>query len=305
MSSARLPPSVSSQPVGDQASRPAVGHAGRRCARVYPPRQFQTPVRTYRHPRTGRHVTLIGTMHVGTAQYYAALGELVSGLEAGGAVVFCEGTRQATVPNDQALAVSDAEAAVLEHVEQAAAFTARRVAELGWVTQLAALPHRPGWRIADLSMLEVIRRAGVEVMAARFRRTLRRLDWSDGARRRPHLFRLGVAVTLRTAGRADWTDRDAGDQVLVHERTAVVLAAVHGTDRDAVLLWGAAHLPGLEADLANAGYEPAGERWYTVATVPRIWRAIIGAVLGWPAPGSVEPARSRPSIVDARNRSNR
>ena len=51
---------------------------------------LQTPVIRYRHRRTGRTVTLVGTAHVGEASYYDRLHAMVTRLEAAGAVVCYE-----------------------------------------------------------------------------------------------------------------------------------------------------------------------------------------------------------------------
>jgi hypothetical protein len=48
---------------------------------------LQTSVIRYRHRRTGRTVTLVGTAHVGEASYYKRLHAKVTRLEAAGAVV--------------------------------------------------------------------------------------------------------------------------------------------------------------------------------------------------------------------------
>jgi hypothetical protein len=58
-------------------------------------RVAQTPVVRYENRTTGRTVTLVATMHVGTNAYFSRLNEIVAGLEAGGAVICYEGIRAA------------------------------------------------------------------------------------------------------------------------------------------------------------------------------------------------------------------
>ena len=53
----------------------------------------QTPVVRYENRKTGRTVTIIVTMHVGTNAYFTQLNEIIAGLEATGALICYEGIR--------------------------------------------------------------------------------------------------------------------------------------------------------------------------------------------------------------------
>jgi len=61
-----------------------------------------TPVYDYRHPDTGRRITLVATVHIGTPDYYAILAELITRRETGGALVHCEGARLPSAADIQA-----------------------------------------------------------------------------------------------------------------------------------------------------------------------------------------------------------
>lgn len=66
----------------------------------------------------------------------------------------------------------------------------------------------------------------------------------------------------------------------------VALDGVAGIDRDVVLIWGLASLPGLHTGLAALGFERCGEpQWHTVVRRrPSILGALQRPLVGWPAP---------------------
>lgn len=97
----------------------------------------QSPVVRFRHGRTRRVVTMVGTSHVGEAGYSERLNALVGSLEAAGAVVYGEGMGFAG------------------EKERAAASAAERAGRE--VEQRHALPHGSSWRNADMTDLEFTR----------------------------------------------------------------------------------------------------------------------------------------------------
>jgi hypothetical protein len=61
------------------------------------------------------------------------------------------------------------------------------------------------------------------------------------------------------------------DAVLLDQRNAVALDGVWSTEQDSVLVWGCAHLPGIEAGITDRGFVRTGmTEWHTAATLPSI-----------------------------------
>jgi hypothetical protein len=246
--------------------------------------QLQTPVLRYVHPDSRRRVTVIGGMHVGDPGFFARLRTVIDGLHAAGAVVQCEGS--GLLPYADADA-DDAERQVLADLGRCRELEKRRIAELGWVGQADGLGYPPDWQIIDLTNLEIVRLAGVDVMAEGVRRMTKQFDWPEDDRNGITRFRLAVAMTLRVMAIARGMDAyrkaDPANGVLLGARTSTALDGVDTTDRHVVLIWGAMHLPGIDAGLTARGFVRTGEpQWFTVAQLPSIrsaiWRSLAGSL---------------------------
>jgi hypothetical protein len=244
-------------------------------------RHLQTPVHHYAHPDTGRRVSVIATMHAGEAAYFGELRALIAELRAAGAVVQCEGSR--LLPCDETALTAD-EQEVLTHLRRCQELEKRRIDELGWVGQIDGLGYPPAWKVVDLDQAQIIRRAGVHAMRGYVQRMSVMFDWSEDDRRGLARLRLRTALALRVMASdqpaAQRATTDPAEPVFLDQRTAVALEGVFSTDRDAVLVWGAKHLPGLRAGLGERGFVQDGEpRWHTAVRVPSIgaclWRLVI------------------------------
>jgi hypothetical protein len=239
-------------------------------------RQVQTSTRLFTHPDTDRQVTVIGTFHLGEPAYFTGLRDTIDKLQANGAVVQCEGSRLLTCDD------TDDEQELLGQLRRADVLQDQRLAELGWISQVQGLQYPPSWQIADLNYLTIIRDLGIPLARTMARAQLRRVDWPDDDRNGLNRMRLGIALLMRVVSQ----DRrvvqvaahpDPADAVLVTARNEVALDGIAGTDRDTVLIWGLAHLPGLDAGLTEQGFIRSGEpQWHTVARRPTIpdalWR---------------------------------
>jgi hypothetical protein len=227
-------------------------------------RYVQTPMRRYTHPRTGRRTWLVSICHQGEPAYFVGIKSTVDGLMADGAVVHAEGTH--TSPEDLAQAtprerkVLDAQFTHDARSQQAPLFS-------GWVNQDAVFGGVPeGWQQVDLSMLAVIRLAGVEVMLASLNE--RNAALSRAQTRMDRLATIDMFWTEHTGRRLP--DKPT-DTILVGRRTQFALDARDGVHGDVVLVWGAAHQPGLAAGLHARGYVPDIETWRTVGRMPSRW----------------------------------
>jgi hypothetical protein len=252
-------------------------------------RTVQTPVWRYRQPGSGRAVTLVGTMHIGTRAYYERLHALVAGLEAAGACVQYEGIRPAA--DEEWAAASDGERALRPGMlsdQNRAWLAACRF--LGWIPQSFPLGNATSWRNVDLTDLDLARRTAPGYLQERQRMT-EEPDFTDnelelllGAGMTVFawllaLDRLGLLPRLvmrsfRIGPHLDMDGLPSG------ERNRIALAALPPSG-DVVLLWGALHLPGLATGLRKAGYRRQSTEWVTVGMVPAlpasasaIWKAL-------------------------------
>ncbi len=246
----------------------------------------QTSIHHYAHPDTGRRVTVIGTHHVGQPAYFAGLRAVIDELEAAGAVVHCEGSR--LLPCDDPDITAE-EQRLLAELRRCDELEKQRLSELGWVGQMDGLGYPPHWQVIDLSYLEIFRQLGLAAAQQLVQGKTRAFDWPDDDRKGIDRLRMRITLTLRaTANDRHVTQlegREPTKTVLLADRTMLALNGVAGTDRDTVLVWGVAHMPGLGAGLGEQGFVRSDEpQWHTVAELPSIrtalWRVVNPASWG-------------------------
>jgi hypothetical protein len=207
-------------------------------------------------------------MHVGEKAYYERLHALVAGLAAAGAtVLYEEGNRPA--PGAGA-ATSDGERAV-QYGPGDAVLVASRY--WGWVRQPLQLGSTSSWRATDMTDPGPGPTAGPENVQEQRPKgaalTDDRSAWDAG---------LGVMMRLAMLDRFGLLTRvilRGKHRVVITERNRTALAALP-PEGDAVLVWGAAHLPGLAAGLRKAGFRRRSAEWVTIGTVPALWPSIRG-----------------------------
>ncbi|GAA1563556.1 hypothetical protein GCM10009827_101460 [Dactylosporangium maewongense] len=255
-------------------------------------RTLQTPVHHFVHPDTGRRIAVIGTMHMGEPGYFAGLRTVIDELEADGAVVQCEAS-SLLLPDEQTeQTLTDDERTVLAMRERKVELELRRVTELGWVRQLDAFGYPDRWQKVDLSALEIMRRIGTEVMLRGEVRGIKMFDRPDNDPRSIEQFRLllhlmftGLRFTVWSSARRaarSGTPASGVDAVLIDQRDALALEALWGTEQDTVLIWGCAHLPGIEAGITSAGFVRDGAtQWHTAAVLPTV-RSIMSRLRALP-----------------------
>jgi hypothetical protein len=259
-----------------------------------------TPVRDYVHRDSGRRVTVVSTMHIGEADYYARLRDVVTDREACGATVQCEGS-SLLVTNEDREAAAGAAREALDARSRLLDLTRQTAPLLGWTFCLDAMPVADTWQIVDISEVEVIERNGAEVILRHARRASLLLDLPDGDAKAVHRFRLMASVGLRAAARVSRSDRERRatptDAVVLHYRTEVALTGLDDTDRDVVLIWGGRHLPGLDAGLVDRGYVLTSEVWQRVGRLPSVPRAIAGLFTARHTYRPAEDANTQPEAL--------
>lgn len=269
-----------------------------------------TPVITLALPGTGQSVTLIGTMHVGQPAYYQAIHDRAAALEAAGAVVQYESVYDAAdsewekaTPDERA-----ARDAINRGLDCLYGFAGPIVDHLGWAGQREELRCEPSWENVDISDLDLIRAAGPAAVLARMNRVSELTGAFDALP--PRLEAAAVSLALRfwrfVPGRYKRPEpgteqhEQAFEQAVVHRRNQHALAALP-PGRDAVLIWGAGHLPGMTSILEQAGFQREAQEWLPAGRLPGLvkstaiaWAAIHRAAFGRPRrQGSPAPAEER------------
>lgn len=242
------------------------------------PATIAMPVREFVHPDTGGRVTVIGTIHAASPQYYAALGELLADLDAAGAVIHYEHVGEPTADEWASAAPEITQGA--EDIRKRLDTMYARFTSVGLALQKDALVMREDWQNHDLSRIGAAEFYGEQV--------IRQQQKSDTeadlllANFTPAVLRALLLQTLAASGKVvtGEVDRDSVlpgvERQLAMLRETIALAAVDvrravEPHAHVVLVWGAAHLPGFSRGLAARGYKEDGERWLTAidpATLP-------------------------------------
>jgi hypothetical protein len=244
---------------------------------------LQTPVVRFEHPKSGRRVTVIATVQIAPPAYYEQLRTMIGEMESAGAAVCYEGPGPVTkqeraVASDEERAAWDGEQRTRsEYLKAAGRY-------LGWVTQDAATLGRstPSHDV-DMPAMEYVRRAGPNNLLSRQQYIA---ESTTGLTQDQQEALLGGLRALGprlqqfawfhhlTLLVARWVGGAAGaEYALAEERNRRVLASLPA-DSDAVLPWGADHLPGLAAGLRKAGYRWRDTTWVTVGRLPAIWPSV-------------------------------
>lgn len=220
---------------------------------------LSTPVYHYRHPGSGREVDLVLTVHFGEPDYYTHLRKVIDARTGAGGFVYCEGAARL----DDHQGATAQERKLVAAMRRNAEVQRGRLHLIGWQSQLDGLAPDPDWQPSDLPALDIIR--GVGVRKLRLQQFLTRLiSGTDIDAAGADKVKLELALAARGALRPVM-QKSLVDNVLLDRRNAAALSAVQGDQRNAVLLWGARHGPGMDAGLRILGYHRTGADWYRVA----------------------------------------
>ncbi|MGD0243344.1 MAG: hypothetical protein ABSB59_23935 [Streptosporangiaceae bacterium] len=268
-------------------------------ARVRPPaeralrvrrRLLQTPVVRFEHQGTGRTVTVVGVVHIGQAAYYRRLNTVLARLEAAGALVCYEYVAPA----------ADTEWSAVDPAERdgwnATVATNREISQaacryLGWVLQAEAMAYAETWRNVDMTEAEFVQRGGALSLGG-LDLSVKDLFGERSQDRQDVLLGHAAAALMRLVALDRYrllrhVARSDSMRVMLDQRNERALASLP-SDRDAVLIWGANHLPGLAAGLQQAGYRRQAGAWLSVGELPplRTSAQAIWGVLREDRPGS-------------------
>jgi hypothetical protein len=229
---------------------------------------LQTPVTFYRHPGTGRRITLISTVPVGSGDYYTGLADLITELTDAGAIVHSERPMLYRLEDLVDHTVSNQETDIIDLMIEEEELVQAGAALLGWRRQVDDLPVQDDWQLHDLTVVQIIRLVGATRLHELVLRRRDELGATVGVGADAGL-QAAVGIFWRMAAMPATAGRHwPGDDVLVGQRTQSALAAAAGTDRDIVLLWGIRHLPGLDAGIRGLGFTQTGSQYRSVLTLP-------------------------------------
>ncbi|ROO51282.1 hypothetical protein EDC02_6154 [Micromonospora sp. Llam0] len=249
---------------------------------------LQTPISFYRHPDSGQRIVVVATHHYAEPAYYRELLHDIDCYQQDGYVVHYENAQYQT-PGDEP---TQAEQSVLDDLNALRDLETVRMAPLGWVRQPSLL-HHPTWQRKDLTDLDVIRQAGTDAMTHYLTTRRALFDWPDQQvwrlSRVYAFFALSTRLIASSAAKntVPRPHRDprmrAVAQVLTDTRTALALDAAVTTTEDTVMIWGAAHLPGIHTGLTAAGHHLDGDpQWRTVGYLPSIAASALRYLLRQP-----------------------
>lgn len=241
---------------------------------------IQVPVREFAHPETGSRITIHSMLHAAQPDFYADLRATLHAAHEQGTHIHFEGVQR---PEDAELeTVSDE---TREHAQILATildsnndpFTA-----IGLVLQRDHLKPADGWERHDISLLRAVRVYGPATMrqfAASFKsaETMFAAFTTDVLRA---MLLQGLTVEIKVAlGEEDIETTFPGvDRYMCALRETIALGAVDvqlakDPAANVALVWGAGHLSGLSAGLAERGYAEKETRWVTAidpATLPTL-----------------------------------
>lgn len=237
-----------------------------------------TPIRQLRHPSSGSTITLIGTMHIGSSDYYEQLNTILGDLEAQAVHVHYELTRP--IPEEEFAQLNPEDQKQLKQLRRFMAAVKQlfvRVAELlELVGQLDAMfPIPLSWENHDLTDLQLLREL----------RTTWRLPLQTQL-----ISALTEQLTRELIKKALLHDRSNSPlrnrirerlpfgRAIVRTRNQIAIEAVRrqatlSPGTDFALLWGANHQAGFITRLEADGYAAIQEDWVEVANLSHIGQA--------------------------------
>lgn len=217
------------------------------------------PVDTYR--RAGQDVVLLGMIHVAPAAFYEKARTLLEHFDERGYRILAEGMGR--VEGDD-FELREFDRGLLEHYEQlrerARLINSMLAGATGMVTQVDAFPDWQQWERADLSALEMMRLRGIKPMPPMDERVVAAFaDWLARPRSKALIYSF-VRSTPRMLSILWPLHSLLGSLVLHHRNRHAILHALE-IPQNAVLPWGAAHLPGMGKLLVQNGFELADRSW--------------------------------------------
>lgn len=229
---------------------------------------LETPIYQMDNRRTKSRISLVGMIHIGQQGYYDRIAEHVETTEQTGSVVHYEMVKKSENAGDVEPWIEEFQTTLSSGIGRIPIET--MVKYLGCEKQLDALTYHPHWQNHDISIQELIRRAGPESMKKmvdgikKFKDREEEMGEEATGRMIRKVFGL-MPVLSRVNNYLELGDQHL-KSVIIDHRNDVALQAVRSqiTDepsRDITMLWGAAHLPGIKSGLEQMGYRRSSKKW--------------------------------------------
>lgn len=217
------------------------------------------PVDVY--ARGSQQVVLIGMIHVAPEAFYRKVRFLLEDYDERDYRILIEGMGR--LEGDD-FGLREFDRGLLEHYEKlrdrSILINTMMAEATGMVTQLAAFPDWAQWERADLSALEMMRLRGMQPIPPMDERIIAAFAEFLAKPRAQSAIYSFVKLMPRVLAALWPLNSMLGSLVLHHRNRHAVLKALE-TPANAVLPWGAAHLPGMGKLLAQNGFALENRTW--------------------------------------------
>jgi hypothetical protein len=231
---------------------------------------LQTALIHLQHRETGRRVALMSMIHIGEATFYTRVNELIAEQEQKGGLILYEGLGQ--LSDAEIAALTPDERKVWEGIAPLTEMYRKLATALDLVAQPDAMTKpKPEWIRADLPLKRLLtlwseRRLPLLPAMEQATRALE----SAFLKRATRLLLLQEPLILSTFRLVRGWSPGLGrlSALLVDERNDAAMAAFDAapSDREALIVYGAGHVPGLLTALHRRGYRERGRDWFTAHT---------------------------------------
>lgn len=217
------------------------------------------PVDAYRRGR--QQIVLIGMIHVAPEEFYRKVRFLLEDYDERDYRILIEGMGR--LDGDD-FGLREFDRGLLEHYEKlrerSILINTMMAEATGMVTQLAAFPDWGHWERADLSALEMMRLRGKQPIPPMDERIIASFAELLARPRAQSAIYSFVRSTPRLLA-ALWPLHSVLGSLVLHHRNRHAILKALETSANAVLPWGAAHLPGMGKLLVQNGFERESRTW--------------------------------------------
>lgn len=207
-------------------------------------------------------------IHIGQQAYYDRVAEHVETTEQAGSIVHYEMVKKSEIAGDVEPWIEEFQTTLSSGIGRVP--VEMMVKYLGCEKQLEALTYHPHWQNHDISMQELIQRAGPESMKRMVEgiKKFKTMEEEMGEEATGKMIRKVFGLMPVFSRLNNYLE--LGDQhmksIIIDHRNDVALQAVRNQiadtpSSDITMLWGAAHLPGIKSGLEQMGYRRSSKRW--------------------------------------------
>lgn len=208
-----------------------------------------------KHPATGHAVELIGVLHVADKAFWSYLNKLMRRRVREGYIVHYE-----LITGSEAEVSQDRAGKMMRRFGKTMQVIVSKARAAGLTYQLDAIRYPVGSVNTDMTKQQ-LRHAFASVpwtMPAKLWVADHVLQAVPVA-----MFKEVLATTL-AASKTSLGSGGINDAIILDERNLIASRAALASRQPVIAIWGAAHLPGIAANLKKAGYHVVSQRWVPV-----------------------------------------